>query len=157
GWRLGRSRRGSASVVGEAIGPNEVMSRPRLLVVSHVLPFPGSSGQSQRVAYTLRSARQKFEVTFLAVAKRAEAERIRSGVAEFCDNVVLLPSVSSEGVLGRFAQLGAAELYAARTGLKRSNYVIGELEFAPERLTPVLRRGDYDCALFEYWHAWRAA
>ncbi len=41
------------------------------------------------------------------------------------------------------------------TGLKPSNYVIGELELTAETLAPILAENDFDCVLFEYWHAFK--
>ena len=47
--------------------------------------------------------------------------------------------------------------YMLGTGLKFSNYVIGELEFAPQRIAALVDGTSYDCVLFEYWHAWKSA
>ena len=37
--------------------------------------------------------------------------------------------------------------------LKLSNYVLGRVEFAPERLREATAGRDFDCVLYEYWHA----
>jgi glycosyltransferase involved in cell wall biosynthesis len=51
----------------------------------------------------------------------------------------------------------AGMLFALRSGLRWSNYVIGRVELAPDRVATALSHGPFDCALFEYWHATDAA
>ena len=48
------------------------MSKPRILVISNVLPFPGKSGQEMRVYYNLQSLKSKFHITFLTSLKEGE-------------------------------------------------------------------------------------
>lgn len=133
------------------------MTRPRLLVVSHVLPFHGSSGQSQRVAYTLRAARQRFHVSFLTYAPRAERSVVQDRLAEYCDEAIVLPSLVEESRTGRLIHRTLAGAYAAMTGLKSSNYLVGKLELSPRRLAAYARKDRYDLVLFEYWHTWQLA
>lgn len=127
-------------------------SKPRLLVISHVLPFPRSSGQQQRVFYTLQAARQRFHITFATVAN-GNAEKVRDELSTLCDEVLLLPSQYSRSKTGKAFYKAAGAVHALRTGLKFSNYVIGEVEFSPTRVGDLLRTATFDCALFEYWHA----
>ena len=56
--------------------------RPRLLIVSHVLPFPGNAGQQQRVANTLRALRERFHVTFFHAALPGKEDAIRRRLLE---------------------------------------------------------------------------
>jgi polysaccharide biosynthesis protein PslH len=39
------------------------------------------------------------------------------------------------------------------TGLKRSNYLIADVEFTAKRVAAAVQYRRFDCALFEYWHA----
>lgn len=126
---------------------------PRLLVVSHVLPFPRSSGQQQRVYYTLVAAMRRFHVTFATFvpeAKVAETEREMEGL---CDDLVTLPSRYAASTAAKLGHRMASALYAAATGLKPSNYIIGKVELAPDRVRSLADETRFDCALFEYWHA----
>ena len=132
---------------------NGPASRPRLLVLSHVLPFPGHSGQQQRVFYSLRALREFFHVTFVTVAAADEASAVSTQLAAHCDDAVVLPARYSASHAARLWHRVAAGLFCLRTGLKPSNYIIGRVEFAAARLAPVLDAGRFDCALFEYWHA----
>jgi polysaccharide biosynthesis protein PslH len=127
--------------------------KPRLLVLSHVLPFPRTAGQQQRVYYTLRAAREAFHITFATVADPASAGSTREALLAMCDDVVLWPTAYGRSVLGQTAHRAASCLYSARTGLRRSNYAIGRVEFSPSRIRALLQRASFDCALFEYWHA----
>jgi glycosyltransferase involved in cell wall biosynthesis len=128
-------------------------ARRKLLVLSHVLPFPGHAGQEQRVLYTLLAARDVFDVTFVTTCTPPEADAMRARLLELCDDVVLLPSRCRRNRLARAWHATAGSIYATVRGLKRSNYSIGRVEFEGARLAPVLEAIDADCALFEYWHA----
>lgn len=126
--------------------------KPRMLVLSHVRPLPRNSGQSQRVFYTLRGVRESFHVTFATVVN-GDAEEARAKLSPLCDELILLPSLRSRTRVRKAWHKAAGTLYSLGTGLKESNYVIGKLEFSPARVASLLAGGDYDCALFEYWHA----
>lgn len=132
------------------------MRERRLLVVSHVLPFPRRSGQNQRVFYTLQAARHRFHVTFASVAPAAEQEDTRRELLRFCDEVVLLPSRYAHGKVWKASHRAIGTLYRVGTGLNSSNYVLGRLEFTPARVATLVDGRSYDCALYEYWHTWRS-
>ncbi len=133
------------------------MDRPRLLVVSHVLPFPGISGQQQRVANTLRGARDQFHITFATLAPPGGEAALREGLAPWCDEVLLLPARYGRGAWGRLAHRVGAGLFVLRTGLKTSNYALGSVEFSPGRVLSLVEGRSFDLALFEYFHASAAA
>lgn len=128
-------------------------NKPRLLVISHVLPFPGATGQQQRVANTLKTFRNHFHVSFLASCGKRPEQVLRERLVEFCDEAILLPSAYEASQFGKIWHRGAGAAFALRTGLKESNYIIGELEFAPERIERAMEDRSFDLALFEYWHA----
>lgn len=126
--------------------------RLRMLVLSHVRPFPRDTGQRQRVFYTLRTAREAFHLTFATTAN-GDAGEVRERLRDECDDVILLPSLRESSRAAGAWHKAMGGLYALRTGLKRSNYVIGQLEFAPRRAASLLEGRQFDCVLFEYWHA----
>jgi glycosyltransferase involved in cell wall biosynthesis len=129
------------------------MSKPRLLVLSHVLPFPGDSGQQQRVSYTLRAAREIFHVTFATFAAPAVADKVKEQLSQLCDDVVLLPALYARTRAEKARHQIAGTLRALRTGLKLSNHIIGQVEFSPSRISGHLGSKDFEGVLFEYWHA----
>jgi glycosyltransferase involved in cell wall biosynthesis len=127
-----------------------------MLVLSHVLPFPGDSGQQQRVANTLRALRNCFHVTFLTYAAPARQREQQTQLAVWCDDPVCLVAQTQAHPLKRLWHGARSRAYAALTGLKTSNYHIGQVEFAPHRLQRWLQGLDgkqFDLALYEYWHA----
>jgi glycosyltransferase involved in cell wall biosynthesis len=126
--------------------------KPRLLVLSHVLPFPRSGGQQQRVYYTLKAAAAKFDVTFVTTESAADRATIEREMASLCDRVAILPNEVGSQTRRVWHRL-AATAYVMATGLKRSNYFIGRVQFPPERVEALLQRYSADCVLFEYWHA----
>jgi len=123
--------------------------KPRVLVLSHVLPVPGKSGQQLRVRSMLRALRKRFHVTFATFSGGAIAESLTA----HCDEAIVLPSLYARS---RLRHRLAGWLHQLRTGLKFSNYVIGELEFAPDRVASLLEGRSFDCALLEYFHAARS-
>jgi len=132
-------------------------TKPRLLLVSHVWPFPGNCGQQQRVALTVKALRRSFDVTFLTVAPQSEIADVSKRLMTLCDAAIILPSRYSRSIAGKLWHRTKAAAHSARTGLRMSNYFIGKLELSPDRLLRVLNGHRFDVALFEYWHAFETA
>lgn len=130
-----------------------VCGRLRLLVLSGVLPFPRKSGQQQRVHHTLMALRRFFHITFLTFVQSTYVSETQGKLLALCDNAIVLPSRYRRNNIARAWYKLAGNIYGIRTGLKFSNYLIGEVEFAPERLRSLLDSERFDCVLFEYWHA----
>ena len=130
--------------------------KPRLLVISNVLPFPLAAGQNQRVFYKLRAFREYFDITFLTSAPGHLADGVHKELLACCDKAIVLPSryVEKPGSKVRHRTLGA--FYTLRTGLKFSNYLVGRVEYSTPRLKTALENADFDCVLYEYWHAWES-
>jgi glycosyltransferase involved in cell wall biosynthesis len=128
------------------------MEKPRLLVVSHVHPFPRNSGQQQRVYYKLKAMRAYFRITFLTTAPPSSIADVRDKLLEICDNAIVLPSRYAKSITSKLWHRFWGVFYVLRTGLKLSNYLIGEVEFSPHRLADALAGRMYQLVLFEYWH-----
>ncbi len=138
---------------GNLVQGNKTAARERILVISHVLPFPADSGQQQRVLHTLTALRARFHVTVVTCASAASAAVITEKLLKHCDNVVILPQEFDRGVLAGIGGRIKGAVYCAWSCEKRSNYVIGRQQFSPSRLESLARLGHYDCVLYEYWHA----
>jgi polysaccharide biosynthesis protein PslH len=133
-------------------------SGQELVVVSAVLPFPGDSGQQQRVRNTLLATREKFHVTFLTFAAQGAISQVENELREHVDEAVVLPALFSRNQVARLWHKAAGGAYSLWTGLKSSNYVTGRLELSPQRVIAALAsRRAPDLALFEYWHTHWAA
>ena len=126
------------------------MSKPRLLMLSHVFPFPGNSGQRQRVFYMLKCAKKDFHVTLLSISTKGNAG-FDSELKTLCDETILLPPLNA-GLWRKIMHKVKGAHYSWKTGLKFSNYVIGQLEFSPQRIFQALGPKKFDGVLFEYWH-----
>lgn len=131
--------------------------RQRVLVVSHVLPFPAEAGQRQRVRLTLDALRARFHVTLLAAAPPGEAAALARALGDYCDDAIVLPTPGPRGRAGRLLRAARAAAYCARTGERASNHAVNRVLFPPRRVLPVVRAGRFDAVLFEYWHASDAA
>jgi glycosyltransferase involved in cell wall biosynthesis len=128
------------------------MRKRKLLILSHVLPFPRNAGQQQRVFYTIRAARERFHTTFAGPVPRADARHTRARLLDECDDVIAMPSVYGRNMASKFWHRGASALYSVGTGLRRSNYILGHVELHPSRIRHMLEGRSFDCVLFEYWH-----
>lgn len=126
--------------------------KPRMLVISHVLPFPGEAGQQQRVANTLRALRESFEVDFLTCAPQDRIADVTAALAVWCDRPIVMQSRMSS-VAARYLHAVIARAFALLTGLKPSNYHIGILDYSGRRIRASINPRDYAFVLYEYWHA----
>lgn len=126
----------------------------RILIVSHVHPFDPKSGQQQRVKYTLQALRDHFDLAFLTYAPASEIAETERRLSGYGIKPIVMPSRRMASPVASVRHRAAATLFNAYTGLKRSNYYIGQLELAPDRIAEAVpEQGVYDAVLFEYWHA----
>jgi polysaccharide biosynthesis protein PslH len=125
----------------------------RILVVSHVLPFPGSAGQRQRVGLTLQALRQEFHVTFATSVPVEEVGETSVALEDWCDEAIVAPEILPASGLASLMRKVAMAAYCVRTGLRPSNYVLSQVEFTPARLCELIGDREFDCVLLEYWHA----
>lgn len=128
-------------------------TKPRLLILSAVYPFPRNAGQQQRVYYTIRALRENFHITFLTIAEKNQIESVKQKLLEVCDEALVLPSQYTENVFTRIFHKIVGTIYTWLTGLKFSNYITGKVEFSPARIKSALDAANFDLVLFEYWHA----
>ncbi len=127
--------------------------RPRALFISHVLPFPGSSGQELRVRYMVEAAARNFEVDFLTFASSAKCLAVEQKLAAMGCHPVVLPSRLEDGSFSKLRVAPAASIFALWTGMKKSNYRIGNVELSPARICSVVKSGEYSAVIYEYFHA----
>ena len=129
------------------------MTKPHLAVISHVYPFPGNAGQQQRVRHKLDAFRERFHVTLITVGDQGQITALREQLLSFCDEVIILPSQYSKTFWSKIVHRLWGTLWAWWSGLKFSNYLIGQVEFSPARIAKYLEEYDFDGVVFEYWHA----
>ena len=129
------------------------MTKPRLLILSHVLPFPQSTGQSRRVKYTLEALRARFHLTFATCAPETRVSAVKQGLLNTCDEAIVWKASSDTSRMRKVGIRAASWAYALATGLKTSNYYIGKVDFAPSVLAAKCLNQKFDAVLLEYWHA----
>jgi len=128
-------------------------ARPEILIISQVLPFPGSAGQQNRVAYKLRALRKNFRLVFLTIAPANQHDSILPKLLEHCDEAIILPAIYPENKIARAWRHLEGLWFTVKTGLKFSNYLVGELEFSPRRVAKAVEGRSFTLVFFEYWHA----
>ncbi|TAD86470.1 MAG: glycosyltransferase family 1 protein [Bacteroidetes bacterium] len=125
----------------------------KLLLLTHVNPFSGQSGQAQRVRYTLQALQQHFNV-HLVYGTYAEKEKqhfLNDGVKNSFSGTASV--ITSRRHFGHYLGALFSEYFI---GLKSSNYFIARL-FGYRHLQHHVRLSDYDVVFFEYWHAYKTA
>lgn len=128
-------------------------AKPRLLVISQVMPYPGAAGQQVRVANKLTAFRNSFHITFLTSIPQEQHDSARVRLLEHCDEAILLPARYPGSILAKAWYRANGLGYTLSTGLKFSNYLVSQVEFTPARAVSALGGASFDLALFEYWHA----
>ena len=124
-----------------------------MLIISAVLPFPGNSGQQQRVLNTVLALKEKFHVTFLTIANSNNCEMVSTELSRFCDEAIVLPSRYSKSILTKLFFRIIGTIFMIFSGLKFSNFIIDKVELTSNRIEKSLKNKTFDGALFEYWHA----
>jgi len=130
-------------------------NKPRLLVISNILPFPLKSGQNLRVYNTLLALKNLFHITYLTIAPDQSRDEWRYNLLKICDDVILLPSIYNRNIFTKILLKIIGLIYILATGLKFSNFLISQIELTPRRVRPILKKSNFDCALFEYWHSYK--
>src|ERR1700733_6755988 len=131
------------------------MDKPRILFISHVFPFPSSTGQRKRVYYMLKGAAAYFHVTFLTYLSAGDEEKIGNEINDICDEVIWLRSKIDNKVSRAYYKLRAL-FYSVFTGFKTSNYYIGKLELTEKNIAKALNNKKFDAVVYEYFHAWES-
>ena len=121
-------------------------------MISKVLPFPGESGQQMRIRYMLESLKKEFNITFLTTAKISDSESIKNELKYFVDKSIVLPT-QYDSIHFKIIYKIKGYLWTLWTGLKMSNYIVGELDITDNRIKKFLEHRDIDIVLYEYWHA----
>jgi glycosyltransferase involved in cell wall biosynthesis len=109
-----------------------------------------------RVRNKLIALQAYFDIDFLTVAYPQEVEAEQRRLASFVDRAVVLPAVTQRNFSSRLWHEVLGGFYQVRTGLKPSNYRIGQVEFSPSRVKGAVSVEAYDLVLYEYWHAVRS-
>lgn len=130
--------------------------KPRVLMISHVWPVPGVSGQEKRVYYMLRALQLHYHVTFLTFADKKKRNRYKPALQQLCDEAVVLPSRYGRNLFTKAVFKAIGHLYSRFTGLKPSNFIIGLLELSNTRVKKGVKPERYEAVIFEYWHAHHA-
>jgi len=119
----------------------------KILVISHVNPLTGKSGQSNRLNLLLLKWRETSNVTLLC------SNTIGYEAKHFdlvCDKLITLNYKLN------FAQFIFSKGYYL-IGQKPSNFILNKLVFSMENLNKHINYKDYDEIIFEYMYAYDAA
>lgn len=131
-------------------------TRKVLLFISHVIPINPSSGQQQRVLQMINEGRKNFKVVFLTFCQHEKIEDTQKNLSKIVDHCIVLPSIYQRSLIHKIWYSVLSFFFQVRTGLKKSNYIIGQLELTNKRVEDALKEEKIDLVIYEYWHAWRS-
>lgn len=127
-------------------------NKPRLLIISAILPFPPTSGQRVRVLNKIIALRPYFHITFLGLARSEQLAESQETLAQLVDKAIILPMRSQQGVGNYLWCVAWSYTQAIYSGLRASNHLIGDFELSPERIKGQCDPASFDLVLYEYWH-----
>lgn len=128
-----------------------MQDKPIILIITHIDPTLRNSGQSQRVYYTLLALKKRFRVIVMGFVQES------SIMQEITDEIILIPSIFSKNLGTKIYYRLRGLLFQLYSGLRFSNYILGSVEFGPERIVAAVQDIQPDLVLFEYWHASKTA
>lgn len=129
------------------------MEKLNILIISHVIPYPLSSGQQLRVFYTLIALRKYFHITFLTSLPSKHKNYVIFQISNLVDKLLIIDSKYSNNVVNKIFHQLVGRIYSLFTGLKFSNYIIGKVDYSPKNINLATDINNYDCVFYEYWHA----
>jgi len=130
--------------------------KPSLLFISHVIPLDPSSGQQQRVSQMITESKKYFNIIFLTFSSKEKIQDLQERMSRIVDHCIVLPSKYDANLFNKIWYSLLAFLFRIRTGLKKSNFIIGQVELTNERISKVLKNEKIDLVIYEYWHAWKS-
>ena len=101
----------------------------------------------------LEASARQFHVNFLTFAPAEKRKVVEEELAAFGCQPIVLPSCLPAGSFSKLRFALGASLFALSTGLKPSNYAIGQVELSPARIRSSVSPNDYSAVLYEYFHA----
>lgn len=125
------------------------VSRPRLLLIKQIVPYPPDQGTKVVTFDLIRALRDAFDVTVLARALDDADHRAARDLEEWCERVVAVTPANKRSIVHRAAfkvWYGLVSL-ATRRSLKSLYDCPGTLVGAARKLS----RENFDVVLVEYW------
>ena len=136
-----------------ALPPAPAASQPTLVLITHLHPLGGSSGQHQRVFYMLKALSQYFSVhVVLGTYSQQEARQYRQQMAQ------QFAGVEAHVLVRRYTWWVRLRgwLYEYVPGYRTTNYTLPRL-FTLPALQALLPWRQVQYVLFEYWHSYQVA
>ena len=72
--------------------------KSKILIISHIQPVPGNSGQKMRVKNTLKFLQSDFDVTYLSFCKKSEKKQNINLIKKISDNCIFLNSIYNSNI-----------------------------------------------------------
>lgn len=100
----------------------------------------------------ITQAREYFNVIFLTCTNSKDRTYIKEEMERIIDECIVIPSIYNKNLFTKFIYTVFSWIFTLKTGLKKSNFVIGNLEFSEKRIKKYLKTRSVDLVIYEYWH-----
>lgn len=131
----------------------KVKYRPKLLVVSPVVPYPLDMACKVRILNILKATNLQFEITFLSYCDQKYISRNEKILNPSCSRIILLPVRSRKNLATRALHKAISNLVYFTAGIPPEQYYSSILNLSPKRMQNALGSSSFDLVLFEYWFA----
>ena len=110
------------------------MNKPKVLVISRVYPYPGSSGQQMRVRNILKSIREHFHITFLTnIYDIKKTDVLNHQLKDYVDESIIIPT-KYNGSICKIVLRIYGSIWSLFKGLKFSNFISSKIDLTPTRV-----------------------
>ena len=100
----------------------------------------------------IKALSKNFHITFFTSVDKNQADDTKIKLKKYVDTCIVLNTEYS-GLLKKIYLNVAGFVWALKTGLKISNYIVGEYDFTIKKIEKEIQNQKFDAVLFEYWHA----
>jgi len=107
-----------------------------------------------RIYNMIKALKKNFHITFFTSADKNELDDIKNKLKEDVDRNIVLET-EYNGLLKKIYLRIAGLMWVLKTGLKMSNYIIGEHDFTRKKIEMAIENRKFDIVIYEYWHAYK--
>jgi len=125
----------------------------KLLMATHLLPYPLDMACKGRILEMLRHLRTRFEVTLVSLSSGPVSEEAAAALGSCCRRFIPVAAPNKRSRLHRVGYRVFTEFASLATGVP-VDYYYANVRVMEERLRAVIEReGPFDAVLTEYWYA----
>lgn len=135
------------------LSAKSIFHKPTLLLITSAALWPQDMAAKVRILNILKSASERFTVTFLGLCNSEKIQENRKQLEVFCRSVILLTPINRRNIFSRAYHRICSTLAYSFFGFPKEAYYAGYLNLSQKRVARILGDEFFDVVLFEYWFA----